>query len=311
MIPDKEYFAKCYFPLSLNERKGFIFDWQEKVDFTSANASILRLAGFHATDSNTPQRETSQIEHEACVSDAVAAIRRGDFSKVIISRIKHADRGSNDLEEIVERLCKSYPNAFVYWINHPIYGEWIGATPEILLQKEGSFFRTMSLAGTLPATGDDIWDEKLLEEQKMVTEFMDEQIDQFSPKNKRLKGPFDLTAGPVKHLCTEFSFEAETDVQAFLNVIHPTPAICGLPRELARNFILQKEGHERRLYTGYIGIDLANGDAFYWVNLRCMQIFKDHFELHIGGGITARSNAHDEWVETERKAQALLNVITK
>lgn len=309
MSADIVYFAKCYLPASGDVRQSFIFKWNEQDEFQDTGGASLRIAGFGDLCSNTAQPETTQIVHEDCVSDAIESIHRGDFSKVIISRIKHADRGIINPDSIVEKLCRAYPGAFVYWISHPVWGEWIGATPEVLLQKKNSFFQTMSLAGTLPAAGHEIWDEKLLAEQRMVTSFIDEQIERFNPRNKHLNGPFDLIAGPVRHLCTTFSFESESDVLSFLKVIHPTPAVCGLPREAARNFILQKEAHERRLYTGYIGIELPNGDAFYWVNLRCMQLFNDHFELHLGGGITGRSNPHDEWVETERKAQVLLNVL--
>jgi isochorismate synthase len=167
----------------------------------------------------------------------------------------------------------------------------------------------MALAGTLAAGSSETWDHKLIEEQKIVADFIEKSVDSFSPWNKKINGPFDLLAGPVRHLCTEYSFESNEEAHAVVRALHPTPAVCGLPRESARLFIQNTEAHDRRLYTGYIGIDFPNGDALYWVNLRCMQVFEDHFELFVGGGITSASNPADEWTETERKSQVLLNKI--
>jgi isochorismate synthase len=305
------FFARCYLPVSGNERQTFNFVFGDHAEFEDAQGNSLRLEGFDVNSGNTPQTETTRQEHEACVLRAIDAIQRGLFSKVIVSRVKHESRTALESADIVQRLCESYPNAFIYWISHPEWGEWIGATPELLLKKNGALFQTMALAGTLASGSNEIWDHKLAEEQKMVADFIENTVDSFSPRKKQIHGPFDLIAGPVRHLCTEYSFESDENVHAVVRALHPTPAVCGLPRESSRIFIQNTELHNRRLYTGYIGIDFPNGDALYWVNLRCMQVFADHFELFVGGGITSGSNPADEWTETERKSQVLLNNIRK
>ena len=123
--------------------------------------------------------------------------------------------------------------------------------------------------------------------------------------------PQTYVAGPVAHLMSSIHFTSEKSAEKIAEHLHPTPAVGGLPREAAMAFIDSQEEHDRRLYTGFIGIDYANGDADYFVNLRCMQVFSDHFELFLGGGITAASRAESEWEETEHKSKVLLSVIMK
>jgi isochorismate synthase len=62
---------------------------------------------------------------------------------------------------------------------------------------------------------------------------------------------------------------------------------------------------QRRLYAGTIGLRFNSGDELHFVNLRCMQVFDDHFELHVGGGVVAGSSREEEWQETEMKADVL------
>ena len=90
--------------------------------------------------------------------------------------------------------------------------------------------------------------------------------------------------------------------------MHPTPAVCGIPLEITKNYIQKNEVHERELYTGYIG-EVNLDSASLYVNLRCMKITSDQFYVYVGGGLTAKSNAKQEWEETEIKAQTMLSLI--
>ena len=120
----------------------------------------------------------------------------------------------------------------------------------------------------------------------------------------------EIQAGKVRHLKTDLSATISDHQQAelLLKTLHPTPATCGLPQNLSKQLILNTEEHNRALYTGYISIrDKGTIQAF--VNLRCMQLYKDNAVLYLGGGLTAKSELEREWQETERKAQTLLKVL--
>lgn len=311
MIDDLKipYDAVFCLPVDDGGRQAWYFHLNESGNLENEAGVGLSVQPFADNAKRISQSETSRDSHASCILRALDLMRQGPLRKVIVSRVKHVARKSGNLHELIGRLCEAYPGAFVYHLKHPQWGEWIGATPEILLKKNGNRFTTVALAGTLATGSKDIWSLKLREEQALVAEFIDDVIDQFNFREKQVRGPVDLVAGPVRHLCTTFSFESDTSVHDLLTALHPTPAVCGLPRDQAREFIEQNENHERRLYTGYIGLDVPDGESIYMVNLRCMQVFDDHFELHLGGGVTSMSTPEEEWEETERKSKVLMNII--
>ena len=93
-----------------------------------------------------------------------------------------------------------------------------------------------------------------------------------------------------------------------INDLHPTPAVCGVPKSLCISIIQDIEGFDRSFYAGYSKVDI-NDTIFYFVNLRCGRLFKNNAELFVGGGITALSSPEKEWRETELKADALMSNI--
>jgi isochorismate synthase len=94
-----------------------------------------------------------------------------------------------------------------------------------------------------------------------------------------------------------------------LNKLHPTPAVCGLPKKDAFDFIIENETHDRGFYAGYIGIETQSSNE-YFVNLRCARFFSDRINLFVGGGITADSRPENEWTETELKSGTIMKALS-
>ena len=126
---------------------------------------------------------------------------------------------------------------------------------------------------------------------------------------ERSFGPYTAQAGPLAHLKTDIHFSSTAPTNFWLTALHPTPAVCGLPRAAALRFIAEHTPFDRRLYSGRMGIAFPDGNEIHFVNLRCMQVFEDHVEIHVGGGIVAGSSAEDEWRETELKADVLRTLL--
>jgi isochorismate synthase len=100
-----------------------------------------------------------------------------------------------------------------------------------------------------------------------------------------------------------------------LDLLHPTSAVCGMPKVPATEFILKNEGYDRDFFSGFLGpvnIQSSEGqiESHIFVNLRTMKIEKNIATLYAGCGITADSNAEKEWNETEMKTQTLGSVIS-
>ena len=251
------------------------------------------------------------------VNLAKGEMTEGNFNKVVLSRIR-LEELSDDFDACVfyQKLCSIYPNAFVYMVQLPEVGIWMGATPEAFLVIENDTVKTVSLAGTQLATTADIesynWSPKEIEEQGIVTNFVEQSLKSMQIKNYNKTGPENYQAANLIHLKTSFEFEQselKNRLDNFINTMHPTPSVGGLPKMEARNFILANEKYDRAYYTGYLGpINIENKSNLF-VNLRCLQLFENHFALYSGAGITTSSNAEKEWEETNNKMKTLMNVI--
>jgi isochorismate synthase len=118
-----------------------------------------------------------------------------------------------------------------------------------------------------------------------------------------IEGPEVLPTAHVAHLRTRITATMEgRSIEDLVDALHPTPAVCGLPVEAALERISQWEDRDRELYAGFWGPWSADGRMELFVNIRCMRLFHDRAELHVGAGITAGSDPAREWEETEHKA---------
>ena len=243
----------------------------------------------------------------------LTAMQELGMKKVVFSRVKKVSFPSENTQKLFDSLCEKYPKAFVYLASSSLFGTWIGASPEILLEIHKQSVFTMSLAGTKPLENQDDWAKKEIDEQQYVTDFILEKLAEQGISETETQGPYSFDAGPVKHLRTDISFDLGNRTSLELAAaIHPTPAVSGLPQALAIELIEAIENHDlnynRFLYAGYLGM-VSPEHTKLFVNLRCCQLQQDEAYLYVGGGFTKDSNIELEWQETERKSKTLLSVI--
>lgn len=276
---------------------------------------VEKFESFDLESSNGACKMQSKEDYLKMIEDTIAAIRDGAFSKVIMSRQIPVRRENPSAANVFLELQDHTPNAFTYLVNLPVAGTWMGATPEVLIKSDGERFETVSLAGTQvrrPDADEYFWSTKDIEEQAFVSRYMLDVFFDFDIHQYRTTGPETLESGKVAHLKTSFFFPAEKiqdKLGTFIARLHPTPAVCGLPKELAGEFIGKTEPYQRDYYTGYLGPWRLNQQVSLFVNLRCMKITAENYILYVGGGITARSVPEKEWEETNQKAKTLLSVI--
>lgn len=261
-----------------------------------------------------PAYAMNKQEYIDRVAYLVELLKDGALRKVVLSRV--ADYPLIAIfnpANYLSRLMNTYPDAFVYLANLPGHGVWVGATPEVLLQVVGGHAETVALAGTQPAQSP-AWTEKEVREQQIVMDYIEEQLSKHGIEDFEKKGPYAAIAGEIAHLKTEYSL-ALTDIEGHMGDVvaglHPTPAVCGLPRNKAYSILSKIEKHDRAFYSGFIGPWGLNGESRLFVNLRCAQLTNDRISLFVGGGITAESNPEAEWEETVRKTKTLLAVVEK
>ncbi len=247
------------------------------------------------------------------VNRTVQFIENNDVEKIVTSRKQFVSLSNTTFElKLLSyiRLLNTYPEAFVYWWNHPKVGNWMGASPEKLLALSNGKLLTMSLAGTQLYSQNITWSEKEIDEQAIVTQFITKQLQAYC-EDIQISATFTKKSGHLAHLCTllEGNIKPKFQLKSFVEKMHPTPAVCGNPKNIAKKFILQNEGYDRKFYTGFLGkIDSIN-DADLFVNLRCMEWMDNGINIFVGGGITKSSVPEDEWEETVNKSQVMLKVL--
>ncbi|KAA1245055.1 isochorismate synthase [Aquimarina sp. RZ0] len=256
-------------------------------------------------------------KHIKLVNSGIDAINSGLLKKVVVSRKEEITVASNRVLSIFKKLIDSYPKAFVYCWYHPQIGTWLGATPETLLKVTDNKLFTMALAGTLPYI-DAIevdWGVKEIEEQSMVKDFVTKELSSIVDNIKHSE-TYSHKAGTLLHLRTDITGDLQPGnfgIKDVINVLHPTPAVCGLPKKEAKSFILEKENYTRKYYTGFLGeLNISqNGviSSTIVVNLRCMEIESDKAIIYVGGGITKDSIPEKEWEETVRKTVTMKKVL--
>lgn len=219
-------------------------------------------------------------------------------------------------------LIHEYQNAFVYLSYIPGAGMWAGATPETLISIDSHRqFATTALAATQQfdasvAPGDVTWSQKDIEEQALVCRYIVDCFKKIRLREYEEIGPRTQISGNLIHLKTDYKVDIDRVGFAelgsvMLQLLHPTSAVCGQPKEMAMDFIQQYEGFDRAYYSGYLGPVNMMNETHIFVNLRCMQLIRGAAILYAGAGIIANSIPEREWNETEIKMQTLLKVLKK
>lgn len=240
--------------------------------------------------------------------EIVSRLKHSSLEKIVYSRVKSEPISISGLT-LFERLATAYPTAFVYYFQDARLGEWIGASPEILVRGKEGHFESVALAGTKKADETTDWGRKEKEEQAFVSRYLAELLQLHGVSALTSDGPKTVIAGPLAHLRTDFSWLSDSNkAWQIAKDLHPTPAVSGTPVQEATAWILQNEKHERSFYAGMIG-KLDPDEMNIYVNLRCAQIIGDRLFLYLGGGFTADSDPEKEWEETENKSKTLLDLL--
>ncbi len=307
------------------DEHGFVFapydDESETILFPINESEVMveELALHESiTTSKIGSNEVGKKKHIQLVEKAIEEIESSNLQKIVVSRKEVMPSSNFKAEEVFQKLLSKYQNALVYCWYHPSVGLWMGASPETLCKVTSGRLITIALAGTQKhLEGQEVkWGAKEIEEQQMVTDYIVEAV-----RNKvdelEVGATHTVKAGNLLHLKTriEGDLKSQSPLKDIVSELHPTPAVCGLPKNDAQTFLKNKEGYNRKFYTGYLGelnydgIEGSRRDSHLFVNLRCMEFVDEQVCIYVGGGITADSDAQKEWEETVNKTLTIKSVL--
>ncbi len=263
----------------------------------------------------------AQPRFEEMVARAAALTATPRVNKVVLSRlIDISTREQIDSTALLERLIAQNPASFNFHVPLEDGGVLLGASPELLLRKEGSHFSSLPLAGSARRQPDDMLDreagnkllasEKDRHEHELVTQAMKSVLEKRSHRLTMPDSPQLITTPTLWHLATPVEGEAlaEENALTLACLLHPTPALSGFPHLAAKALIAELEPFDRELFGGIVGWCDSEGNGEWVVTIRCARLQQNSVRLFAGAGIVPASSPVGEWRETGVKLSTMLNV---
>jgi isochorismate synthase len=265
-------------------------------------------------------------DYAAAVARATERIRAGELRKIVLARTMLVNAGRTlDAKQLLWRLRAVDADCYAFAAPQPdpaVRSVLVGATPELLVRRRGRHVEATPLAGSAQRFGDARRDrasadrlfgsDKEREEHAVVVEDVERVLNAFCERLERPREPKLLGTANVWHLATPFRGKLHDPWVTALELVaalHPTPAVCGTPRETAREALEKLEPIDRGGYAGPVGWIDANGDGEWAIALRCAEVTGSTARLFAGAGIVADSVPEAEVDETERKFRALLDAL--
>jgi isochorismate synthase len=258
----------------------------------------------------------------AAVTSARDAVRDGELTKAVIARevLVESDEPI-DVHAVLLRLRAAFGSSHRYSIDG-----FVGASPELLVERRGALVRSHPLAGTTPRTGDPDTDQRAAAallgsaknqiEHRVVIDMIHDTLLPWVSYLDWEPEPSVVAVANVQHLATAMEGHLSSPVPTVVELVRalsPTPALGGFPRDEALALIAAVEGFDRGRYGGAVGWVDANGDGRWAVAIRCAEFAPDRRSARLvgGGGIVADSDPLDELAETQAKLQAMLAAIVR
>jgi menaquinone-specific isochorismate synthase len=251
----------------------------------------------------------SAPEWEQAVAAAVRRIARGDLRKVVLARDLYASADAPvDARVLLRRLSARYPDCFTF-----ACAGLVGATPELLIRRDGRDVSALVLAGTLPRGATPAEDARLAaallssakdnEEHGYAAASMRDAIAPLCAALEIAPRPELIQLANLQHLGTWMrgTLAADQSALALAAAVHPTAAVGGTPTDTAVELIRELENMDRERYAGPVGWVDADGNGEWGIALRCAQLTGDRARLFAGCGIVAGSDPAAELAEAQVK----------
>ena len=285
----------------------------------------LRRDLHPSTDSRTSlaapatRSVTDRSTWEATVEEALRVIRGGSVTKVVLARtLDVRARGRVDPADVADHLWEANRGSQVFLFEPEPGATIVGAAPETVAKLRHGVFHATAVAGSIRrGTGRQeqrnlaarlLASEKDRSEQRIALDDMVASLEPVARVIRVDEEPHVLTLARIQHLESEIRARvpAGTHVLDLLRILHPTPAVCGLPRDEAMAWLQREEPFERGWYAGPVGAFDVDGNGTFAPALRTGVCVGDSWRLFAGAGIVEGSVPALEWEETRMKFGPML-----
>ncbi|MBJ9986745.1 isochorismate synthase [Acinetobacter sp. S40] len=296
---------------------------QHQKQYAESVNDLAKHQKDHSLTLNGQQRLVAREHFAKKIDEALQQFEKNNLEKIVLSQavdfeLKHPQNPYT----LVQTLAQKNAHAFSFAI--PVEGNahLLGASPELLIFKQDQVVRSNPLAGSRPLSDHEHINQtrihdlyasvKDLYEHQIVVDSVFKHLKPFCQDLSLSEKPEILKTTTMMHLSTVFEGQLKSKQTNALELalsLHPTPAICGAPTQLAKDFILKHEGYDRHYFAGLVGWMDAEGNGEWVVTIRCGLLTENNLRLYAGAGIVKGSEAELEWNETEAKMQTLLKTL--
>jgi len=272
-------------------------------------------------------------QYAEAVEKGVNYIKSGQLNKIVLSRSLHLTSSTTvDIHQLLHNLAQHNNLGYTFAVDLTENGfnesdsklssrkrTLVGASPELLMSRSGEYLIANPLAGSRPRGKDPVEDQRLAEEllasskdlheHRVVVNAIASALRPFCKELDVPEKPSLLHTETMWHLSTEIKGELLDPTTSSLELalaLHPTPAVCGSPTEVARDVIHKIEPFDRGFFTGILGWCDSKGDGEWIITIRCAEVEANSLRLFAGAGIVAESKPEEELEETTAKLRTML-----
>lgn len=269
------------------------------------------------------------FQYASGVEKALEHLKETELRKIVLSRsIEVKSSEPVNVQGLVRNLVHKNPTGYVFAVDLALDSSdtskraLVGASPELLISKQGNIVVSNPLAGSIPRVQDPEEDrlraenllqsEKDLHEHSVVVDSVAEALRPFCSTLTVPETPSVISTETMWHLSTKIEGELIDPMTCSLELtaaVHPTPAVCGFPRDTARQLISEIEPFDRRYFTGAVGWCDLHGNGEWILSLRCAELDGETLNLFAGAGIVEGSSPLKETRETGAKFRTMLHAL--
>ncbi len=311
----------CVFNFIFKDEKDvetILKDFNEKLsEIVNSNGKIDCSPAFTTEDVLNDSME-EKINWNNLVVKAKDILGNTQLEKLVLSRQKiFSVSNQPDWNFIFEELERKFPECYLFLIKSK-KSYFFGVSPEKFISVHNGKIEVEAVAGSAPRSKQQPEDLNLenglrvstknLKEHKYVSEFIINVLKEYSINITNSDNPEIKKLDNIQHLITKVSAELKEKNKLFelIEALYPTPAVCGVPKNDAIEYIRQLENYDRGLYSGLIGWLDFKGNCDFSVTIRSALAKGKEITAYAGAGIVEDSNPDEEFIETQLKLKPIL-----
>lgn len=272
---------------------------------------------------STGQTPKDRKKWKILINQALDQIKEDHIKKIVLARkVELQLKEELNITKAINLLKNDYPNCLLF-AYHRGKSTFFGATPELITKLSGGKIEIDAVAGSIGRGKNEKEDKELektlasnkkdLDEHQYVLEHIKKVINKIGNKVTLSERPSVKKLKNIQHLLTKTSAELkpDTSIMEILSELHPTPAVCGFPKDTALNLIKKIENQRRGLYSGIIGWFNSNNEGEFAVAIRSAVTYGNKLIAYAGSGIVEGSEPDAEFEETEMKLKPILSLFNE